>query len=254
MSLRWKILTGFLLLSLLLAVAGIWSIYHFNFLGGSVQKVMDENYRSVDASITMLEALEREDSAILLYLLKNKDVGHRQLTTADSLFRYGLNQARANITMPEENDLISAIDQTYLQFRKLFSTLLENTGEDTDLDWYFNEAHRTFQDTKLAVRTLMQANDSEMYRQGVQMKDEANRASMPGVVAIIVALFFSLIFSYFVHYFMIRPMLKMINGIETYLKTGSLPKLNVNTQDELGKLAISIQILCSKTDLHRDDQ
>jgi NtrC-family two-component system sensor histidine kinase KinB len=73
MGIRAKILTGFLILAALLLVAGAWSIYELRHIGISVQKILDENYKSIDAAKVMTEALERQDSAILLLLLGKRD-------------------------------------------------------------------------------------------------------------------------------------------------------------------------------------
>ena len=68
MRLRLKILSGFLILAFMLSIAGIWSIYELQSIGTSVQQLLEDNYKSIDASKIMLEALEREDSGILLLL------------------------------------------------------------------------------------------------------------------------------------------------------------------------------------------
>ena len=69
MGLRFKILLGFLILALMLFIAGVWSIYELNSIGSSVPKMLNENYQSIHAGKKMIESLEREDSAILMLLL-----------------------------------------------------------------------------------------------------------------------------------------------------------------------------------------
>ena len=61
MGLRTKILSGFLILTMMLVVAGIWSIYELTRVGTSVQRLLDDNYKSINAGKMMIEALERED-------------------------------------------------------------------------------------------------------------------------------------------------------------------------------------------------
>ena len=69
MGLQFKILSGFFILVLMLFIAGLWSIYELNSIGSSVQSILDENYTSIHAAKRMKEALEREDSGVLLLLL-----------------------------------------------------------------------------------------------------------------------------------------------------------------------------------------
>ena len=61
MKLRMKILSGFLILVVMLAVAGIFSIYELMSIRSSVQSLLDDNYESVVAARKMIEALERQD-------------------------------------------------------------------------------------------------------------------------------------------------------------------------------------------------
>ena len=68
MKIRTKILLGFLILAVMLAVAGAYSIYELTTIGTSVQKLLDDNYKSINAAKMMIEALEREDSGVLLLL------------------------------------------------------------------------------------------------------------------------------------------------------------------------------------------
>jgi hypothetical protein len=53
---------------MMLVVAGIWSIYELTRVGTSVQRLLVENCKSINAGKMMIEALEREDSAVLLLL------------------------------------------------------------------------------------------------------------------------------------------------------------------------------------------
>ena len=59
MGLRTKILSGFLILPMMLVVAGIWSIYELTRVGTSVQRLLVENCKSINAGNMIIEALER---------------------------------------------------------------------------------------------------------------------------------------------------------------------------------------------------
>ncbi len=109
MRLRAKILTGFLILAAMLLVAGAWSIYELRNISTSVQKLLDENYRSIDAAKSMLEALEREDSAILLLLLGKREEGREILQSADGSFEEAYLRVSRNVTIPGEQVYVDKI-------------------------------------------------------------------------------------------------------------------------------------------------
>ena len=89
MGLRLKILSGFLILTMMLAVAGVWSIYELTTVGTSVQRLLDDNYKSINAGKMMIEALEREDSAVLLLLSGKWNQGRSIIESADEVFQRG---------------------------------------------------------------------------------------------------------------------------------------------------------------------
>ena len=98
MRLRYKILSGFLLIVAMLIVAGSFSIIEFSKISKSVEDLLDDNYRSIEASKTLLEALEREDSGVLLLLHGNWKEGREVIEYGDSLFNESINIVENNIT------------------------------------------------------------------------------------------------------------------------------------------------------------
>lgn len=246
MSLRFKILSGFLILALMLATAGIWSIYELNSIGTSVQEFLDENYRSIRAAEKMVEALEREDSGILLLLLGKWDEGQKIVTSGDELFQENYKIAKNNITIPGEGNLIEKINQKYVIYKRSWGKPIVGTDKQGNLDWYFRNLHVEFTDVKSVVNELKELNEKTLYRTASDLKNRANRAAMPGTVAVIAALIFSVIFTYFVNLYMVNPIRRMINGIEDFIKKDKDFDITFETKDEISQLSSAIQSLCSR--------
>ncbi|MGZ3469556.1 MAG: HAMP domain-containing sensor histidine kinase, partial [Isosphaeraceae bacterium] len=64
-TLRMKLMLGFLPLLAILIGLGLWAIAMFYGLGGNIDVILRENYRSVLAVERMKEALERMDSGLM---------------------------------------------------------------------------------------------------------------------------------------------------------------------------------------------
>ena len=64
-NLRMKLTLGFLPLLAILIALGLWAIVMFYGLGGNIDVILRENYRSVLAVERMKEALERMDSGLM---------------------------------------------------------------------------------------------------------------------------------------------------------------------------------------------
>ena len=243
MGLRTKILCGFSILTIMLFVAGIWSVYELTTLGTSVQGLLDDNYKSINAAKVMIEALEREDSAVLILLSGNWEEGRSIMESAETLFQKGFGTAKANVTIPGESAYVQTIDSTYNTFRSLWVKPIVGTKHEGDLNWYFQDVHKAFMDAKAAVTRLMELNDETLYQTASRLKNRAHRAVMPGIVAILSALVFTLLFNYFINYYVISPIIRLTAGVRKFLETNKPLDVSVETRDEIYDLTISIQDL-----------
>lgn len=254
MRLRTKILLGFLFPALMLLVAGAWSIYELNSVGASVQKLLDDNYRSINAGRSMLEALEQQDSAILLLLLGKWDQGRRLITPADSLFEAGFQAALHNLTVPGERNCLDSVRVHYDAYKNLWLRPIVGTQKERNLDWYFTEVHTRFQQTKNSINHLIHLNDQVMYQTASDLKEKSKRTIMPGVVAILSALVFTFIFSYFVNYYVLNPIFRIIKGIQAHLESRRPFNVEVETRDELADLTSAIRTLCEHANYLPEDR
>ena len=248
MKLRSKVLSGFIVLALMLSVAGVWSIIEIRSLSTAVQDLLDENYTSIAAAKSMIEALEREDSGVLLLLSGKWEEGRRIVDSADSVFMAGFDIASHNITIADEASYISAIDTKYAAYKAIWARPIVDTDREGNLNWYFGAAHGAFLDVKLAVNELMTLNDKVMFETASSLRAKASRAIMPGIVAILAALVFSVMFSYFVTLFVIRPITRITNGITQFVTKGRSFDLRLETRDELSQLADSIRTLVARAE------
>lgn len=245
MGIRLKILLGFLTLAVMLFIAGVWSIYELNTIGSSIPKLLDENYQSIHAAKKMVEALEREDSAVLFLLLGKWDEGRSLLQTSDSLFNDNFNFAYTNITIPGEQTQLDTIKSRYASYMKLWQRPIVGTQKEGNIEWYFQSVHKSFLSVRSSLEDLINLNDNTMYRVATNLKERANRAIMPGIVAVLSALIFTLIFNFLVNYYFVGPILKITDGIRRFKENRTPVDVSVETHDELFFLSNEISDLCT---------
>jgi len=243
MNLRVKILSGFLILAIMLGTAGGISIIEFNKIGRSVEALLDDNYKSITAAKDMIEALEREDSGILLLMSGDWESGRSTLKKADQDFNNALAIAKSNITITGEKECTVAIEQAYDLYQVLWERPIVDTQRQGNLDWYFSRVHPAFLKVKTAANELMTLNDKTMYLTATELKNRAGRAIMPGIVAIVSALIFTIIFNFFINLYVIRPIKQLTGVIRGYMKNGDAIKFHVDGRDEIYKLTETIQEL-----------
>ena len=251
MRLKYKIISGFIILAIMLIIAGVISVFELSHVGKSVQKLLDENYKSIDAANNMIEALEREDSGILLLILGNWGEGRKTIHDADSVFLENLTIAQNNVTIPGENEYIDRIRISYFDYKNIWIRPIVGTSKECDIKWYYDNHHQSFSNVKLMIKELMILNQNAMYKTGSELQSRAEKAIMPGIVAIVAGIIFSLIFSYFIHYYVISPISKMIKSVNDYNDYNKPFNVEIETKDEINDLANSIKKLFIKksTDL-----
>jgi methyl-accepting chemotaxis protein len=246
MKIRFKILSGFLLLVAMLIVAGGLSIIEFSKISRSVQDLLEDNYKSIEASKSMLEALEREDSGVLLLLHGNWEQGRTTIDHGDSLFIHSFRIARNNITEPNESALIDSIDYLYRDYKTIWERPIVGTPKEENLEWYYNTSHASFTKVKQAVKELMSLNQNSMYKEATNMREKARRAIMPGIVAILSAFVFSFLFNYFINRYFITPLDELISRIDRFSPDADRIETDLQTRDELKHLQDAVNDLISK--------
>ncbi|MFH2055962.1 MAG: hypothetical protein ABIJ61_08390 [bacterium] len=246
MKLRRKVLIGFVVLALMLSVAGAWSIYELQSISTAVGGLLDDNYKSIAASKMMLEALEREDSGILLLILGKWSEGRQIVQVADSLFAEGFGIASSNLTIPGEAEYVADIESKYASYKAVWQRPIVDTEKQGNLNWYFESIHDSFLSVKLSVNELMTLNDRTMFETALSLRQKANRAIMPGIVAILAALVFSLMFSYFVNLYVVGPVVKINQGVRDFVAGKGNFDLQLETDDELADLADSVRTLTGR--------
>lgn len=247
MRIRFKILLGFFTLIAMLAIAGTYSVIEFSKISKSVISLLDDNYKTIEASKNMLEALEREDSGILLLLHGDWEKGRQTLNKADSSFIKALNIARNNITEKNEDKHIIEIDNVYIKFKKKWKYPIVGTQREGSIDWYFNELHPAFWEAKNAVNKLMSLNQDSMHNEAISLKEKSKRTIMPGIVAIISALVFLFMFNFFINRYFVAPLERLIISVNNFNPGHTHFDAKIETHDELKELETAIKNLTEKT-------
>ncbi|MBU0489316.1 MAG: hypothetical protein KKA07_11865 [Bacteroidetes bacterium] len=246
MKIRLKILLGFLLLASLLMAAGAYSIYEFVKVSRSVNSLIDDNYKTIEASRTMLEALEREDSGILLLILGEWGVGHKIISSADSSFLGAKHIAENNLTEEGEDLLVAHIGHYYTIYKNKWQHPNGSSLRQGNIVWYLSDVHQNFLAVKKAVNDLMELNQTSMHTEAKGLSDRSKRAIMPGIVAIIAALIFSFILNFFISSYLIRPIRGLSKALKSYFPGSRDFDAGIKTKDEFKQLETRIQEMISR--------
>ena len=242
-TLKLKIYLSFLLLIAMLAVAGVVSIYEFRKLSDNLQSLIEDNYKTIKESKNMMEALEREDSGVLLLMVGEWEHGRQILDSADNSFKKAFDIVKNNITEAGEDKFVVNIRNKYEAYKKEWLLPVVGTKKQNDIVWYKTNIHQKFLYTKEAVNDLMILNEESMHDTASKIKDKAHRAIMPGIISIIAALIFSLMLSFFITKYFVQPIEQLVEAVKYYQPNQRLLNTNINSNDEIKQLEQSINNL-----------
>ncbi len=128
MTLRSRLVLGYVYLTVLLLVAALGGALGFQRLGRSIDTILQENGESVRAATAMIDALERQDSACMGLLLR-RDGAAGRMARAEAAFREALERAADNVTVEDERPLLDEIRARFAVYREAREGLVASAPE-----------------------------------------------------------------------------------------------------------------------------
>ena len=241
MTLKKKILTGYGVAFLLMGLVVVWAIANLVSLGQATNAILSENYKSILAAENMLDALERQDSALLLALLGDKEAGTAQFRNKEADFIAWLARANDNITIDGETELIDAIKSGYADYRQQFAAFTDRHDEPLNagsgLSHYQQIFFPTFMKVREACIGLRNLNEKTMYAASLKANNVAGRAIWSTALIAVTALIIALVFSIFLADRITQPIKSFMKASRTISAGDYTVAVPVETDDELGNLA-----------------
>ena len=240
MTLKKKILIGYGVAFALMGLVVAWAVTNLVSLGKATDAILSENYRSIIAAENMVDALERQDSGVLLILLGDAGKGIAQFRENEAVFFEWLARAKDNITIDGEAQLVQSIEADYATYRKQFSALtdLRETGGAAREPAYYQETvYPLFAKVREVCIGLRNLNEETMYTASVRAGTVAQRAIWSTVLVAASALIVALMFSLFLAERIVRPIRRFMEASRKISSGDYTVQVPVETGDELGRLA-----------------
>jgi NtrC-family two-component system sensor histidine kinase KinB len=242
MTLKKKILIGYGIAFTVMGLVVAWAVLNLVSLGQASDAILRENYRSILAAENMIDALERQDSGVLLMFLGDPQTGKAQFRENEARFLEWLARAKDNITVPGEGKLIQDIEAGYVHYRRQFSEWTD-AGKNkkppaTALHRYYSETvYPPFVRVRRDCRQLRHLNEAAMYKASERAGSVASRAIWSTVIFAGAALIIALSFSLFLSGRIARPLLLFMEAARKITSGDYAVRVPVETRDELGLLA-----------------
>lgn len=97
--------------------------------------------------------------------------------------------------------------------------------------------------TKNAINNLMVLNQDQMYAQSAIMKENSQRAMMPGIISVVAAVLFAILLNIFISIYFINPIHKLIEEIKSFYPEKERIEAKITSKDEIKTLENEINNL-----------
>ncbi len=248
-TLKGRISLIYLCLVLLISVVGITSFINLLHLSRSIDGLMTDNYKSIGAVSNMLEAVERQDSAVLIYISVDKQRGIDLFSENSNIFMKWLSVEINNVTEPGEQEIVNKINESYLNYVKFFSHIQDITntsGEHDAISFYNQSMLPDFQNLKQTLKELSNINEEAMFN-GKEMATQSSRNSTIIILALTLATIVGgFILSVFFTNRFLSPVYSLTSAMKE-LRAGNINKqADVYGDDEISELTREFNEMTTK--------
>src|SRR5581483_1988335 len=259
MSLRTRLLSGYLLFIVALVALGGWSAWRLRQMGDVSRLIISENYDSVVAAQDMKESLERQDSAAVFVLVGQRERALAQMREHRQKFDAAFDKAANNITEPGEPEVIASIRRDHDIYYQSFDAFLAATDsapgrEDTarGSSLYFNRLEPLFNQLRADCDRLLRLNQEAMATKAERAAGVARRwflltLSLAG--ALVVA---GIALAIFLANSIVRPIRELTSAAKKIAGGELDARAEIHSRDEIGVLAAEFNRMAERLRELRD--
>ncbi|MEZ7890256.1 MAG: ATP-binding protein [Candidatus Wallbacteria bacterium] len=237
---------------IIMAFIGTISIVNLYNITAAIDGLMINNYKSINMAGKMLECVERQDSAIFIYLNIDSTDGIELFSKNQTGFLKYYNIEENNITELNEGECVKRLNREYMDYIKNFSLLQETKlkyGQTESYKYYRNTVYPSFETIKKTLAEITDINQKAMLLGKETLKNNTS-ASMYFITFIyIFAVAGCFMLSRYFTRLSLAPVYFLTNAVKK-VRDGDLnQKIEVNSNDEIGELACEFNNMTQKLKL-----
>ena len=251
-SLRQKLSLIYVYLVIIIAIVGIVSVVNFYLLSRTIDGLMTDNYTSLKIINNMIEALERQDSAILTYTSGDREEGSKNFNSNTDKFLMWYYVEQDNITESGEEELVNQIKQHYMDYINSFDqlTAMSYTNDQQQvMQYYTNVIHPFFLLIKDDLQELWNINEAAMFRGKLRTTNNAKTSTYIVLIISIIAAIGGYSISKFFADKLTRPVEQLTSSMKE-IQAGNLDtRIEIVTDDEIGQLSLEFNNMTERLQL-----
>lgn len=251
MTLRAKLLLAQSPLLVALVFLSALSLVAVSSIGGSAQKILRDNYRSVLAAQRMKEAIERMDSGALFVIAGQREKGMLQADASRKRFAAELHVEEENITERGEAEAARNLHRRWENYQQSFDALLQLPDAEAMRTLYFGTLEPAFITVKETADQILGMNQDAMVRKSERAQKTAEYLGHVAAAAAVAAFLLGILATSVLTARLLRP-LSHLSQAARRIGEGDLDaRAEVKGRDELARLAADFNTMADHLKRYR---
>lgn len=242
MGIQSKIRLGFVAIGILLFLSGIISSLELIRFNRSTHNVLEQNRNTVSLSKQMLDAVQEQNTALLMSITDTtrRDLCDSLIAKSRKDFDRALQSAQSGASRPDQ---LNPIRETATAYHVVMSQVTD----DTDIHWFTDIYKTPYFNLTQAIKEFMVQTQQQTINYTAQLERNAYRSSMVGIIALGAGILLLAVFYFMLKQYFIRPVLGITKSLKGYIELKAPFTVEVDTKDEIRSLKNYINSLVEST-------
>lgn len=229
MGIKFKIRLGFLAIGSLLLLSGIISSLELTRLNNTTYDLLVKSQNNIEFSKRMLDAVQEENTALLLSITDTMNVYDSIYTASAKDFSETLEKAEVAMNGSPELKAIALAEKNY----RLVVAQLSDT---VSIDWFSQVYKTSYFNLTQSIKDFMVVTQHQILEFTSALKEKAYRATMVAIISLGAGLFLLVLFYYMINTFYIAPVVRIKTSLKNYLNSRLPFDVKISSKDELMSL------------------
>lgn len=234
MGIKRKIITGFISIGSLLFLSGIISSGELLRLNRTTSELLKRSRGNIELSKTMLDAVQEQNTALLMSLSDSTSVSDSILMTHRLVFQNALQQ---NFAVFRQHDLDTKHLEHIEASANYYNSIINSMPDSLDVVWFSKVYKTTYHNLTTSIKDFMIDTQNNIIDFATQIESNAYRASMVGIIALASGFLLIVLFYFMLNNFFIKPVLQIRRGLKNYLERSIPFDVPVATDDEIREIS-----------------
>ncbi len=243
-KLKTWILLGYIIMAVIIVLLSGFSIYFIERLNSASEKILKDNYLSIESAKHLIDNLDKIDNSRAL-LLSNveseKNFASGEYDSGKDNFIKYLMICESNITEKGEKDLLVLLRKDYEEYIQL-----TNSASSQDVSFYLSVLLPKYKSVKTYCFELLNLNEKAMLRKNENSRNISKSTEIYMIIIAGVSVLIVLIALVRIPGNVINPILEMTKKVEAIANKKYTERLEVRSRNELGVLAASFNKMAEK--------